>query len=359
MPTCRGRAAAPAVYLSAFLGEGVEETPCMSDLGILQRAMARLSGGFVIAFHDIPPQYVTHLVDGMWPARPTQLEELVVRRKEGKSCSGLFAITVDDGVGENVRALSQVFKARGWPATFYLPTHYLDSGEPLAFQLWWRMKAHLPARKLQLKSGTLDLSRPGAIDALSRKVERMWYSERLEAYLPITLELMKVVAREMGVTGDQLEGPAPITWQEVAELGHDGLIRFESHGVSHSAMSALTEEELEFEMRKSQEIVSEHTGRPCRHLCYPFGSNRSIGTLAPKMARRFYDSAVTMNLGSIDAADPWLLPRVPLYEKNSLLFARMKILLKCTVLNRKAARSATKGTKTEIENRVGAGLRGC
>jgi len=36
-----------------------------------------------------------------------------------------------------------------------------------------------------------------------------------------------------------------------------------------------------------------------------------------------------MNLGHVDHANPWLLPRIPLYPKNSILFARLKILLKC------------------------------
>jgi hypothetical protein len=53
----------------------------------------------------------------------------------------------------------------------------------------------------------------------------------------------------------------------------------------------------------------------------------SIGTAASAIARRFYDSAVTMSLGSVDRADPWLLPRIPLYAENSAVRARLKIAL--------------------------------
>lgn len=67
------------------------------------------------------------------------------------------------------------------------------------------------------------------------------------------------------------------------------------------------------------------------------------------LAQRFYDSAVTMSLGSVDRADPWLLPRIPLYSKNSVLFARMKILLKCTSLSPSMARSKTLGASRAIE----------
>lgn len=287
----------------------------------------RLSAGFVIALHDMPPARLAELVEGLRPARPIPLAELVERKKAGRSNAGLFAITVDDGVGDNVRGLVGLLRACQWPATFYLPTRYMDTGDPMPFQWWFRLQPLLPRRKLDLPSGAIDLSRPGAIGKLSRTVEAMWYSKRMECYLPLTMDLVDVVARETGLSREQLRSPAPVSWAEVEQLSRDSLFRFESHGVTHAAMSGLSEEELAFEMRHSRHTIEEHTGRPCRHLCYPFGSPLAIGTLAPRLAPRFFDSAVTMTLGSIDHADPWLLPRIPLYPKNSLLFARFKFIL--------------------------------
>ena len=142
----------------------------MGRVGLFQRMLMRRTGGFVMAVHDIPPEKLAHFVDGMRPAQPVHLDELVRRRKEGRPCSGLFAITIDDGVGENVRALSQLFRARQWPATFYLPTHYLDTGEPMAFQWWWRMKPLLPGRKLKLASGQFDFSRTSEFNADRKSV---------------------------------------------------------------------------------------------------------------------------------------------------------------------------------------------
>lgn len=296
--------------------------------------MFRLSAGFVIALHDIPPARLSQLVEGL-RRRPVPLGEMVERKKAGKSTAGLFAITVDDGIGYNVRALAQLFQARQWPATFYLPTEYLDTGRPMAFQIWRRVKPLLPRRKLTLSSGVLDLSRPGAIDEISRKIERMWYCGRRESYLPFTMELADAVSRETGVPRAELDGPAPISWAEVTRLSRDTLLQFESHGVSHSALSSLKEEEIAFEMQRSREIVEEHTGRPCRHFCYPFGSPESIGTrAAPELAHRFYDSAATMSRGSVDHADPWLLPRIALYPKTSVFSARAKVWLSCAGIRR-------------------------
>jgi len=298
----------------------------------LLQMLTRFSSGFVVAFHEISPPRVAEFVDAIGPARMVPLTELVRRCRQHKSTAGLFAITVDDGVGDNVRALARLFIARGWPATFYLPTAYIDTAENMAFQWWRNLKPLLPRRRIQLKSGVIDLSRPGAVDEFSKRMELLWHSESLKSYFPMTMELVDLVVREMGVTRNAISPPAPITWPEVTELAKNDLICFESHGVSHTAMSSLSAEELEFEMRHSRELVTEHSGRLCRHLAYPFGSRQSIGARAAAEAARFYDSAATMSLGHVDSANPWLLPRIPLYPENSTLFARVKILIKCGTL---------------------------
>ena len=301
---------------------------------LLKYLRTRFSNGFVLAFHDIEAERLTGLIESIHPAQAIPLSEMVDRSKRGKTTRGLFAITVDDGVGDTVRSLSQLFCERGWPATFYLSTNYVDSTEGMGFQWWRNLLPLLPLRKIELKSGVIDLSRPGAVRNLSRKMEAMWHSERLEKYFALTLELAEIVTREYGFSMESIRPPAPITWGEVAALSQDDLIRFESHGVTHAAMSTLTDEELIFEMKHSREVISSHTGQACRHLAYPFGSERSIGARAATIAQQFYDSAATMTLGSVDAAHPWLLPRIPLYAENPIWFANLKVLLKCNGLSR-------------------------
>lgn len=293
----------------------------------LLTTVKRLFSGYVLAFHDIPPDRLVELVEALPPAEPVSLSELVERSKRGKPTSGLFAITVDDGVGATVRALSRLFAEKKWPATFYVPTQYLDTGRGMMFQLWRSLVPFLPQAKLELHSGICDLSHPGAVERLSKKMQQLWYTRRLETYAQITTELLEAVSRQGGAQA--VQPPAPITWSEVESLSRNELLQFESHGVSHIAMSALTDEEVVFEMKHSRDVVAEHTGRPCRHLAYPFGGPESIGQRVPLLARHFYDSATTMSLGHVDGANPWLLPRIPLYPENSALRARLKVLLKC------------------------------
>jgi peptidoglycan/xylan/chitin deacetylase (PgdA/CDA1 family) len=297
--------------------------------GAFDRVLKRFGGGFVLAFHEIPAVRFIDLVEVLSAFRPVPLSELVERMKAGKRTVGLFAITVDDGVGENVRAIAGVLRAKGWPGTFYLPTRYLDAGGGMPFQ-WWRSVAPLlPPKPIRLGNETLDLSGSGAIRRLSARMEILWRTQPLDSYVPLIMQLIDAVCCERGLTRKQLEPPAPITAPEIRELCGGGLIRFESHGVSHAAVSAMTPEEIAAEMKNSQDRVAELSGQPCRHFCYPFGSPESIGRIAPAIARQFYDSAVTMSLGDVDRADPWLLPRIPLYAENSSTLARLKIALKC------------------------------
>jgi peptidoglycan/xylan/chitin deacetylase (PgdA/CDA1 family) len=293
----------------------------------------KFSSGFILAFHEIGAERVTQFIECLHPAQPVPLDEIVGRSRQRKPTRGLFAITVDDGVRNTVRELSNLSDRRAWPMTFYLPTRYIDSEEGMAFQWWRSIQPLLPRRQLTLKSGVLDLSRPKSLERFSAEMVQSWHSRRLETYLPVIRELAEIVTRE---TGRAVPPPDPlISWEEVAVLSRSSLVRFESHAVSHAALSALTPPELEFELNNSRAAVSEHTGRPCRHLAYPFGSWESIGPKAVEMAGRYYDSAVTMKLGHVDFANPWLLPRIPLYPENSIRFARLKLVLKTSSLGSK------------------------
>jgi peptidoglycan/xylan/chitin deacetylase (PgdA/CDA1 family) len=294
----------------------------MEGYGRMTRLMARRLDGFVLAFHDIAPERFVSLIECLGPLRPVHLGELVRRAARRKSNAGLFAITVDDGVGDTVRGLAKVLEAKAWPATFYLPTQYVESGVGMAFQWWRKIEPLLPREVLQ---------RHG------KRMQALWYTRPQQDYLPLTMELVQGLIAS-GVAKTAIEPPKPITWPEVAALVRGDLIRFESHAVTHTAMSALNEEQVRFELRHSRDVITEHTGRECRHLAYPFGLEQSIGVVAPSIARRYYESATTMSLGRADGADPWRMPRIPLYEKNSRSIARLKLLLNCLALRSGAAR---------------------
>ena len=299
---------------------------------ILLRLASKLNSGFILAFHEIPPDRFSEFLDALSSFKAVHLDELIDRSKNRRSTSGLFAITIDDGVGENVRSLAAIANARQLPTTFYLPTEYLDTGMGMAFQWWNRVWPLIQGKTLSLKEGALDLSAPGASNELYTRVLALFHTAKKERYLPLIMEIVDIMIQEEGVDVPALLPPPPITWPEVAQLCRNDLLRFESHGVSHTAMSALSADELDLELKRSRDIISEHTGRLCRHLAYPFGSPESIGALAPQRVEKFYESATTMTMGPAVGINPMAIPRIPLYPSNSLDFAKSKIIVNSNVI---------------------------
>ncbi len=213
------------------------------------------SDGFICCWHDLSAEIFQNQVEALLPNKPIPLDELIERFKSGKSTSGCFALTFDDGVGSTVRNISKKCIEKNWPVTFYLPTQYLDGGT-----------------------------------------------------LPY-------------------QDSKPISWTEVEELSKNKLISFQSHGVTHSAVSSLNEEEIEFEMIKSKKIIESHTNKKVHSFCYPYGSKKSIGNIAPKIAAKHFISAVTLIHGRLQNKDLFYLPRIGLYKEDLRSLARLKTLI--------------------------------
>jgi len=292
----------------------------------LQRVAGRLFGGFVLAFHGIAPDRFRELVVALRPNEPVHLSVLIERAARGRRTDGLFAITVDDGVAGNVGSIAEVARQLHWPVTFYLPTGYLDDRTGMPFQWLEQVFPYLPHTLIHSPFGDIDASTPAARRACRASIDWTVKTQPARDCEPLINDLVRMAIENGWAIREDLTPPPPVTWETVAELARDSVIRFESHGVSHTAVAALSAEALERELVHSRTRVSEHTNRACRHFCYPFGGPESIGPSAPGLVARYYDSAVTMSRGRIGACNPRLLPRIPLYGSDTVAIARLKIL---------------------------------
>jgi peptidoglycan/xylan/chitin deacetylase (PgdA/CDA1 family) len=311
------------LHLQNLVARGVS---ALGAPGRLRALASQLFGGFILAFHDLAGNRFRELVESLAPDEPVPLAELVDRVHRGLCTKGIFAITVDDGVGDTVRALSAVAQDRHWPISFLLPTGYLDAPGGMPFQWLRRILARVPPVRLELRSGLVDLSTQMARRRFERRVTACMYSQPPAAYAELIDELVSQAIVQGWLSREHDAPPAPISWEEVTTLAAHPAIRFESHGVTHVATTALPPDQLDRELRESQERIQVHTGRPCCHFAYPFGSPESIGPVAPRLVARYYDSALTMSRGRVRDRNPFLLPRIPLYEGDSAARARLKVL---------------------------------
>jgi peptidoglycan/xylan/chitin deacetylase (PgdA/CDA1 family)/O-antigen ligase len=115
-----------------------------------------------------------------------------------------------------------------------------------------------------------------------------------------------------------------ITWTQLQEAASTGLVTIGAHTHSHIDLSRADERLAEEEMRRSQELIEDRVGVPCRHFAYPFAVGSSG---ADRVARRLFDSAAldawrTNRRGRID---PHRLGRVPVLRSDGQVFFRAKV----------------------------------
>lgn len=104
------------------------------------------------------------------------------------------------------------------------------------------------------------------------------------------------------------------SWQ-IDEMLKSGLCTLASHGMTHKMLSKMSRQDIECEMKKSKEILEDRFGVSVKHFAYPYGKLYSVGFTAPKIASKYYDSAVVTiptRLNYLSKINNYLLSRVVL-----------------------------------------------
>jgi polysaccharide deacetylase len=121
-----------------------------------------------------------------------------------------------------------------------------------------------------------------------------------------------------GATGDAL------TWSQLVDVTSTGLVTVGAHTHSHRALSRISEDVAEDEMRRSKDLIEDRLGIACRHFAYPF----AVGSpAADAVARRLFESAAldawkTNRRGDLDR---YRLGRTPVLRSDGQLFFRAKV----------------------------------
>lgn len=122
--------------------------------------------------------------------------------------------------------------------------------------------------------------------------------------------------------------PGYLTWQQIAEMKESGLIRFESHTMTHANLSKLTSaDELRHEITDSQRLLSEKVGNEMRYIAYPGGAvNPQIEEITRSSG---YRGGFTVHYGlSTPAKGPYQMDRIPIFGANMHTMSRFKLRLK-------------------------------
>lgn len=223
------------------------------------------------------------------------LSQIVRSFETGESLrNGSVAITFDDGYGSNHDLAYPVLREFNLPATIFVTTGFVDGSE----NLWFHRLEHAFASKGR---GAAEFAKAAAeIKAMPQ--EKM------------TAEIDRI-ERELGCDYAALnEKPdifKPLTWQQIRDMHHSGLIEFGGHTHRHLIVGRCTTETARSEICQSRDRLAQELGVAPKLFAYP---NGKPGDHTAKTARLLRDAgfaaAFTMSPGFVRAeCDRFALPR--------------------------------------------------
>jgi peptidoglycan/xylan/chitin deacetylase (PgdA/CDA1 family) len=217
-----------------------------------------------------------------------------------------IAITFDDGYEDNYTDAYPILRELGLPATVFLTTGVIGTGESLwfdrvldAFEGARRDRMTLPGEKDATDLREAPVRAAAAFRTL-QALMRLPDATRLTTIDRIVHELDPV-------GGGRL--PAMLDWDQVRTMASGG-ISFGAHTVTHPILTRLPLMEAERELRASKQAIEQETGRPAELMAYPVGRRADYSPELTELAARLgFQAAFTTEAGANARGDNRLLLR--------------------------------------------------
>ena len=237
------------------------------------------------------------------------LGELAKPRSNGRR---RVALTFDDGLKSNLEVAYPILCRLGLPAMFYVCPGLVESGG-------WMWNHEARQRLLSL-----------APQALAELADTVGAPADVEPFVD-WMKGLKLAARQQVEAEIRAATPGfrptqaqrdefdVAGWQDLKALD-PGVVTIGSHTMSHPILTSLVPDEMEAEMRESRAMLERKLDREVKDFCYPNGDldQQTVGA-----ARRYYDSAVTVEPGSLEGdVDLHRLPRFAAEPRRPLRLAR-------------------------------------
>jgi len=216
-------------------------------------------------------------------------------------------LTFDDGFRDNVDPGLPILQRFRVPATVFLVTGAISSGELPWSQRLGFLFQHTVATELQhplLGPSPAELSTPAA-----RRAAYLAAKEPLKDMGRVQREaVLAELAAGLGVDAPR---DRMLTWEQARAMQAAG-IELGAHTYSHPLLARIPAGEARMEMERSREDLREHLGIERPSFCFPAGSvSRTLLDLVPRLG---YCSAFqpnrTFRVNTVDNADAYSMSRV-------------------------------------------------
>jgi peptidoglycan/xylan/chitin deacetylase (PgdA/CDA1 family) len=271
------------------------------------------------------------------------LPELVAQLEPGSPWHEPAAlVTFDDGYRDNFEVAIPMLRERAIPATFFLPTAFLDTPR----LPWWDQVAYVikrtQMRRLVLERSLVGNSPPLEIDlgSVPRSAAIMII---IRAFLDGTISdepwfLTQLAAlAEISVDSESLARALFASWDQVRQNTMlDPTLTIGSHGHSHERLAALDEDSQHHELFESKRILESRLGHDVVALAYPYGWRDTYNTETKSLAARAgYRMAFTASEGvnRPDVLDPYELRRLGVGSGDTAELLRARTAL-CSAFGR-------------------------
>lgn len=246
--------------------------------------------------------------------------EQAVKHLSGDSPTHVVAVTFDDGYRDNYENALSILQRYGIPATIFLTTGSLDSGEPLWFE---RISLCLKRTVRQRLELPVD---PPLVFPLRTVAERVECNNRIQEFLRELTDsergrwVDEIVSR-LGEGGRERHRKM-LTWDQVRHMKARG-IDFGGHTLTHPFLSRTSEADAAREISGCKSRIEEEIRDTVGYFAYPNGHEADISPSVCELVRRAgYRGAVTTTWGPNDArTDRMQLRRGGPWETNRAMFA--------------------------------------
>jgi peptidoglycan/xylan/chitin deacetylase (PgdA/CDA1 family) len=194
------------------------------------------------------------------------------------------AVTFDDGFSDTYQHAFPVLRRHGVPATVFVTTGYVDSGEPF----WFELAAHLLMRvepgairldetSKPLPDGASTAQRRQAIQHVHATLKTMPDGRRSALVAQWTTDFARYLDE------DSLQKIRPLTWDEIAEMAAGG-VDFGSHTLTHPNLTQVPDEDLKRELIESKKRLEQRLKREVPTFAYPIGTRSAYDSRVMKVA---------------------------------------------------------------------------